>query len=59
MEDAVFAAAEGDAVGPVRDALGWHTVAVVEIRPAGVLPLADVREEIAQRLVRLQPRRAG
>ncbi|HEX6359678.1 DUF7158 domain-containing protein [Actinophytocola sp.] len=38
-EDAVFAAAAGETVGPVRDPLGTHTFVVEEVRPARMLPL--------------------
>lgn len=58
VEDAVFAARPGDVVGPVRDPLGSHTLEVVEVRPARVAPLAEVRSEIADRLRSAARRRA-
>jgi [acyl-carrier-protein] S-malonyltransferase len=58
VEDAVFAAAAGDTVGPVRDPLGTHTLVVEEVRPARVRPLAEVREAITGRLVVAARRRA-
>lgn len=58
VEAAVFAAAAGDTVGPVRDPLGTHTVVVEEVRPARVRPLAEVRDEIATHLVAGARRRA-
>ena len=58
VEDAVFAAAPGETVGPVRDPLGTHTVVVEEVRPARVRPLAEVRDEIGARLLAGARRRA-
>jgi [acyl-carrier-protein] S-malonyltransferase len=58
VEAAVFAAAAGDTVGPVRDPLGTHTVVVEEVRPARVRPLAEVRDEITAHLVAGARRRA-
>lgn len=37
-------------VGPVRSRLGWHLLAVDAVLPAGPVPYAEVREEIAARL---------
>jgi peptidyl-prolyl cis-trans isomerase D len=48
--DAVFAAAKGANVGPVRSGLGWHILHVDDVRPASVKPLDAVRGEIAARL---------
>lgn len=58
VEAAVFDAAGGALVGPVRDSLGWHTVRLVEVRPGRVRPLAEVRDEIAARLRSAARRRA-
>ncbi len=58
VEDAVFAAARGDTVGPVRDPLGVHTVVVEEVRPARIRSLAQARDEIAARLLAPARRRA-
>jgi [acyl-carrier-protein] S-malonyltransferase len=41
VEDAVFAAAAGETVGPVRDPLGAHTLVVEEVRLARLLPLDE------------------
>jgi [acyl-carrier-protein] S-malonyltransferase len=57
-EDAVFAAATGDVVGPVRDPLGVHTLVVEEVRPERVQPLDEVRESIIERLLAGTRRRA-
>jgi [acyl-carrier-protein] S-malonyltransferase len=56
--DAVFTAAAGDVVGPVRDVLGTHTLLVVEVLPARVRELDEVREEIRERLLLGARRRA-
>ncbi|HEY0451873.1 peptidylprolyl isomerase [Actinophytocola sp.] len=58
VEEALFAAAPGEVVGPVRDSLGWHTVQVVEVRPGRVRPFEEVRDEIAGRLLAAARRRA-
>jgi [acyl-carrier-protein] S-malonyltransferase len=58
VEDAVFAAAAGETVGPVRDPLGTHVVVVEEVRPARVVPLAEARESIIRWLRAPARRRA-
>ena len=58
VEDAVFAANAGDAVGPVRDPLGTHTVVVEEVRPARTRPLAEARDEITAHLLAAARRQA-
>lgn len=58
VEDAVFAAATGETVGPVRDPLGVHTLVVAEVRPARMRPLAEVRESVEAWLVAAARRRA-
>jgi peptidyl-prolyl cis-trans isomerase D len=44
---AVFAAAQGAVVGPVRSGLGWHIVKVDAVKTVPGKPLAAVRAEIA------------
>jgi peptidyl-prolyl cis-trans isomerase D len=44
---AVFAAAEGATVGPVRSPFGWHVVRVDDVIVTTARPLAAVRDEIA------------
>lgn len=44
---AVFRAAKGAVVGPVRSDLGWHVIKIEDIRGATGRSLADVRGEIA------------
>jgi [acyl-carrier-protein] S-malonyltransferase len=58
VEEAVFAAAAGDTVGPVRDPLGTHVLVVEEVRPARVRPLAEVRASITEFLLAAARRRA-
>lgn len=58
LEDAVFAARAGEVVGPVRDAVGTHTVLVVDTAPARVRGPAETREEIRERLALVARRRA-
>jgi [acyl-carrier-protein] S-malonyltransferase len=58
VEDAVFAACVGEAVGPVRDPLGTHTLVVEEVRPARVRPLDEARPAIVGWLVAAARRRA-
>ena len=47
---AVFAAKQGDIVGPIRSDLGWHVVKVDVVRTEAGTPLSAVRGEIAARL---------
>jgi [acyl-carrier-protein] S-malonyltransferase len=58
VEDAVFAAAAGDTVGPVRDPLGTHVLVVEEVRPARTLSLDEARESITEWLAAPARRRA-
>jgi [acyl-carrier-protein] S-malonyltransferase len=58
VEEAVFGAAAGAVAGPVTDPLGTHTVAVEEVRPARLRPLAEVRAEITAHLLAAARRRA-
>lgn len=47
VANAVFAAARGAVVGPVRSDLGWHVVKVEDIQGASGRSLAQARGEIA------------
>jgi [acyl-carrier-protein] S-malonyltransferase len=58
LGDAVFGAAAGEVVGPVRDAVGTHRVLVVEVLPARTLGLDEVREDVRARLLLGARRRA-
>jgi peptidyl-prolyl cis-trans isomerase D len=50
VANAVFAAAKGATVGPIRDELGWHFVKVEDVKTSAGKPLAAVRAEIASRV---------
>lgn len=47
VADAVFGAAKGATVGPVRGPIGWHVVRVEEVKETAARPLAAVRAELA------------
>ncbi|HYI39005.1 MAG TPA: peptidyl-prolyl cis-trans isomerase [Allosphingosinicella sp.] len=47
---AVFAAAKGATVGPVRGPFGWHVVKVEDVIVATARPLASVRGELAAQI---------
>jgi peptidyl-prolyl cis-trans isomerase D len=47
---AVFGAAEGATVGPVRSPFGWHVVKVDDVVVSAAKPLAAVRAEIAAQI---------
>ena len=50
VANAVFAAAKGAIVGPIRGPVGWHVVRVDDIKTTAARPLATVRTELAQRV---------
>lgn len=52
VANAVFSAAQGTMVGPLRSPLGWHVVRVESINQAAARPLASVRAEIATEIER-------
>jgi [acyl-carrier-protein] S-malonyltransferase len=56
--EAVFGASAGERVGPVRDALGEHTVLVVDVVPARMRGLDEVRAETRAALLLGARRRA-
>lgn len=47
---AVFAAAKGATVGPIRGPFGWHVVKVEDIVTSAARPLASVRGELAAQI---------
>ncbi|MEA3032450.1 MAG: peptidyl-prolyl cis-trans isomerase [Sphingomonadales bacterium] len=47
VADAVFSAAKGANVGPVRSGLGWHIVHVDDVKIGTAKPLAAVRGDLA------------
>lgn len=52
----LFTAKEGDVVGPVKSALGYHVIRLVKITPAHTKSLDEVKEEIKREIVQ---QRAG
>ena len=51
LEQAIFAALPGKLIGPVESEFGWHLLVVEAIRPGGIRPFAECREEIIAELV--------
>jgi [acyl-carrier-protein] S-malonyltransferase len=58
VEEAVFQAAPGDTIGPIRNALGWHVLKVETVEPGHLRPLELVRPAIERRLLGTARRRA-
>ncbi len=52
FEEAAFGMEPGQISEPVRTQFGWHLIKVEDRRPAGVKPLEEVRETIADRIRR-------
>jgi peptidyl-prolyl cis-trans isomerase D len=50
FEEAVFAAAAGQLVGPLRSASGYHLIRVLEVRPEEGRGFEEVREELLAEL---------
>jgi peptidyl-prolyl cis-trans isomerase D len=46
LEDAAFEVATGGVTTPVKTAAGWVVLKVVEAIPAGVPPLAEIRDQV-------------
>jgi peptidyl-prolyl cis-trans isomerase D len=53
---AVFEQPEGEVGAPVQSPFGWHLFRVSAIEPEVVVPLAEVRDELAQELALAQAR---
>ncbi len=51
FEDAAFGAKPGAVVGPVRTRFGWHVIQVEEVQEPKVIPLEQVRADIARDLL--------
>jgi hypothetical protein len=51
LEEAVFAAAAGDVIGPVHSEHGWHVARVEAAMPETVTPFAEVRHAIEAELL--------
>lgn len=58
FEDAAFGAVENSIVGPVKTIYGYHVLQVLEKRPAGLPPFAEVKENIAAELREVAQREA-
>ena len=54
FEDAVFAANQGEIVGPVQTDFGWHIIKVTGIKAAHIPPFEEVRAQIEADLKRQQ-----
>jgi [acyl-carrier-protein] S-malonyltransferase len=51
FEDAVFAAAPGELVGPLESELGWHVARVERIDAPSIASFVETRERIAEELL--------
>ena len=58
VEDAVFAAAPGDTVGPIEDPLGRHVIRLEAVEPARIRSLDEACPAIERRLLAGARRRA-
>jgi hypothetical protein len=54
LEDAVFAAARGDVVGPIATEHGWHVARLEDVVPAGIVPFEDARPGIQADLLAVE-----
>jgi foldase protein PrsA len=55
----VFAADTGDLSKPIKTEFGWHVIEVLsDVKPPGVQPLADVREQISSTLLQQKQNQA-
>ena len=51
VDSEIFAASQGELIGPIEGEAGFYLVQVIKIRPEQVTPLADVSESIRAELV--------
>ncbi|MDR2301692.1 MAG: peptidyl-prolyl cis-trans isomerase [Deltaproteobacteria bacterium] len=51
LENALFSLAPGEVAPPVEDQFSFHIVKVLETRPAGVMPLEELKPEIMEYLL--------
>jgi parvulin-like peptidyl-prolyl isomerase len=51
LEDALFAAAVGELVGPIQTEHGWHVARVDDMTPASVVPYTEARSAIEAELL--------
>jgi len=52
FDEVAFSLPEGEVSEPVRTEFGYHIIKVLEVKPAKVKPLSEVRDEIARELKR-------
>ena len=50
LEEQIFAAAQGELVGPFKGQTDYYLIQVVKITPAQTTPIAEVSEQIQQQL---------
>lgn len=50
VRKAIAKSTQGEIVGPIQAAQGWHVVKLVDSKPAAVRPLAEVREALVAHL---------
>jgi hypothetical protein len=58
LEEVIFRATPGELEGPVESPFGWHLIVVEAVRPEGLRPFEDCREEIRADLARDRRREA-
>ncbi|HUH07561.1 MAG TPA: peptidylprolyl isomerase, partial [Egibacteraceae bacterium] len=58
FEDAVFSAAAGQVVGPVRTEFGWHVARVEAVTPAAGIPYPQARAALRAELLAAARQRA-
>ena len=52
LGDAAFALKQGESTPPIHDALGWHILRLVEIKPAATQPFDAVKDKLTQEIAR-------
>jgi len=51
MTTPVFSSKEGEYIGPIKSALGYHIIKLVKVKPEHIPPLAELKDEIKQHLI--------
>ncbi len=59
FEKVAFSLKPGEVSEPVRTSLGWHVLKLEEMRAIGLLPLAELKPQIEEKLRREQGERAS
>ncbi len=54
LADPAFALKQGETTRPIEDALGWHILRLVEVKPEETQPFDSVKEKLAQEIARDQ-----